>query len=140
MNINLIKKIQVRLAAITCNLPHHKKHVKPPKPPCDPKPTVKDLIAKSTHSFADPLAVHLKCTICDGMCSLASSRLRTFLANECVLVSICPSVAIESKARFVLTVSLHTYHTPLVYVMAFDIVPSVDTLRIQSWLNLRGSV
>ena len=98
---------------------------------------MEDLIAKSTHSFADPLAVHLKCTICDG---IASSRLRIFLANECVLVSICPSVAIESKARFVLTVSLHTYHTPLVYVMAFDIVPSVDTLRIQSWLNLRGSV
>ena len=49
--VALVKKIQRRLAAVICNLPHRKKYGRSPKPVPEPKPSVKDRIAASTYHF-----------------------------------------------------------------------------------------
>ena len=82
-NLRLLKQIQLRLAAITCNLPHRNKHGKVLKPPCEPAPSLRDLILKSQHSFLDPDAGFLSCSVCLGRHSLASPGIRDFLAKEC---------------------------------------------------------
>ena len=51
-NVNLVKKIQRRLVAITLNLPHkHDKKVEVPKPPKEPAQPISELIAGSQHAI-----------------------------------------------------------------------------------------
>ncbi len=82
--IALTKKIQLRLAAVLCNLPHRRRHGRPPKPVPVPRPSIQDLVAGSVHSLLDSSSAVFKCTVCLGTCSKASPHLRSFLAGECV--------------------------------------------------------
>ena len=82
--IALTKKIQLKLAAVLCNLPHRRRHGRPPKPVPVPRPSIQDLVAGSVHSLLDSSSAVFKCTVCLGTCSKASPHLRSFLAGECV--------------------------------------------------------
>ena len=80
---NLIVRIQRRLVAILCALPHRSKHNTSPKAPI-PHDTTNELIAKSDHIlYEDDGGKRIHCIRCNVSFSMHSPVLRHWLKNKC---------------------------------------------------------
>ncbi len=90
--VTLCNRVQRRLAAIVCSLPHRTSvsHV-PSKPPLTFRPPVSFLMQRSLHVFSDPTSTQLSCVICLCKHSILSPGIRDFLASSCSPCIVSPS-------------------------------------------------
>jgi len=115
-HVNLVKKIQRRLVAVTLNLPDkHEKKVEVPKPPKEPAKSLSELIAGSQHVIS-VINSRLKCSSCRSSFKRTDPGLKHWLQCGCIPFSAAAfataprHVPVDTPVHMGNQVSHYTHH------------------------------